>query len=283
MGPLDHVGIVSTTTTSVDQHVATLLAFLGTPTCGHLASFSRDVRTHTHHHHADRDTGKPISPQVAQLIKTLEFVELHEFLPTPLIWALATTLSTLCGCCSTHQHNQDKRPLNTVGDIFTCMMCFYRFVALAVVFHPEKFGQFMAHTNMILQTHLKFEGNGLRAYDCAFRLQVSGHPTEDWVSFNLSLYARLFTRQSHRHNSCRYCSAWEHTSSVCPWGVDIAQPISEPHSCHLRWGRPPFVFPGMLEHVAPPPHATSTTFAPQALLPTGPLCRYSPRPSSFIN
>ena len=155
MGPLDHVGIVPTTTTSVDQHAATLLAFLGTS--GPIPTTTMQTKWSV------CDTGEPISPQGAQFIKILEFVELHEFLSTPLIPALATTLSTSCGCCSTHQHNQDKCPLKTVGDIFTCMMCFHLFVVLAVVFHPDKFGQFMAHTNMILQTHLKFEGNGLRA------------------------------------------------------------------------------------------------------------------------
>ena len=130
----------------------------------------------------------------------------------------------------------------------------------------------------------------MRAYDCAFRLQVSGHPTEDWASLNLSLYARLFTRQSHRHNSCRYCSAWEHTSSVCPWGVDIAQPISEPHSCHLRGRRPPFVY--FLEcwsmllprHMQLPPLVLHLLCSPLGLgLPPGTPMLMPPRPSSFTS
>ena len=31
--------------------------------------------------------------------------------------------------------------------------------------------------------------------------------------------------QSRRRNTCQYCSGQDHASSVCPWGVDIVQPI----------------------------------------------------------
>ena len=164
VGPLDHVSLSAIATISQDHHTSTLLAALGTagpiPTAQVQSKWSVC------------DTGEPISPRVVQLIKSLEFVELHEFLPAPLLRALATTPTTSCGCCSSL--HQDKHPSKTVGDIFTWLMCYHRFVALASSFHPGKLGQFMAYANTILHAHLEFEGDGWRAYDWAFRLQVSG-------------------------------------------------------------------------------------------------------------
>ena len=176
------------------------------------------------------------------------------------LWLLLPPHAGVAPPTTTTRTSAPRRQLVTVGDIFTWMMCSHQFVALAVVFfHPEKLGQFMAYTNTILWAYLEFEGDGWRTYDRTFRLQVSGCPTEDWASLNLS----LFTGQSRR----RYVAARDHTSGVCPWGgggVDVAQPISELPRLPLARGRPPFAFPGMLAHAA------STTCAPPALPPTGP-------------
>ena len=151
-------------------------------------------------------------------------MELHEFLPAPLLQEMrATDSGHPCGCCQSRLH-LERRQTKTVGDIFTWLLCFHRFVAAAYTFHPGKLTQFMAYSNTIIHAYLEFEGDGWRAYDRAFRLQVSGRPSDDWSVINLSLYARLFTAQSRRRNSCRYCSGRDHASNQCPWGVDVVQP-----------------------------------------------------------
>ena len=91
-----------------------------------------------------------------------------------------------------------------------------------------KVSQFMVYASTILQAHQEFEGDGWRAYNQAFRLQMSMRPEEDWSVLNLPLYARLFTAQSRRWNLCCYCSGRNHLSVHCPWGVDMAFPPGTP-------------------------------------------------------
>lgn len=106
-------------------------------------------------------------------------------------------------------------------------MCFHRFTAAALVFHPTKASQFMAYANNILQAYLQFEGDGWRAYNRAFQLQAGGKPEVDWATINLPLYAKTFTTQSCRRNSCRYCCSLDHQGSQCPWGVDVPTSSSQ--------------------------------------------------------
>ena len=219
VGPLAHVNVSTGPSTVPDAQVSTLLASLSSaiPTATITSATAKGSVC---------DTGEPISARILQLLRGLEFVELHEFLPAPLLRELRSADSSQpCGCCQSRLH-LEKRQTKTVGDIFTWLLCFHRFVAAASSFHPGKLSQFMAYGNTIIRAYLEFEGDGWRAYDRAFRLQVSGRPSEDWSIINLSLYARLFTAQSRRRNSCRYCSGRDHASNQCPWGVDVAQPIT---------------------------------------------------------
>ena len=175
------------------------------------------------------DTGEPLSSKVLQQLQTLEFVELHEFLPAPLLRALESTdknpsTCQLHSCCNPLMGEWQKRRTKTVGDVFTWILCFHRFVAAASIYHPHKIDQFMAYANTVVRAHLEFEGDGWRAYDRAFRLQASGQPSVDWSILDLPLYARLFTAQSRRRNCCRYCAGRDHPSSTCPWGVDVDLP-----------------------------------------------------------
>ena len=174
------------------------------------------------------DTGEPLSSKVMQQLQTLEFVELHEFLPAPLLRALEGMDPSSCpshSCCNSVLGDWQKRRTKTVGDVFTWMLCFHRFTAAASTYHPHKVGQFMAYANIVVRVHLEFEGDGWRAYDCAFRLQASGQPSVDWSALDLPLYARIFTAQSRRRNCCRYCAERDHPSNTCPWGVDVALPM----------------------------------------------------------
>ena len=114
--------------------------------------------------------------------------------------------------------SSDKRSMKTVGDIFTCLLCFHRFAVAASSFHTGKGSQFMAYANTILQAHLEFEGDGWRAYNRAFQLQVSVQPREDWLVLNLP-FTCLFTAQSYSWNTCCYCSGRDHFLVHFPcWG-----------------------------------------------------------------
>ena len=232
VGSLAHVSIASGPLSTPYPQISALLASLGS--AGSVVSATTSAPKGS-----VCDTGEPLSPRVLQLLKSLEFIELHEFLPAPLLRELrATDTKTPCGCCHSH-HVLGKRPTKTVGDVFTWMLCFHRFVAAASTFHPGKVSQFLAYSNTILRAYLEFEGDGWRAYNRAFRLQVSGRPSEDWSVLNLPLYARLFTAQSRRRNSCRYCSGQDHTSDQCPWGVDVVQPTARSFNPHSGPGEPP--------------------------------------------
>ena len=106
------------------------------------------------------DTGEPISSRVLQLLRSLEFVELHEFLPASLLQEMrATDSGHPCGCCQSRLH-LERRQTKTVGDIFTWLLCFHRFVAAAYTFHPGKLTQFMAYSNTIIRAYLEFKGDG---------------------------------------------------------------------------------------------------------------------------
>jgi hypothetical protein len=132
-------------------------------------------------------------------MKTLEFVELHEFLLAPLLQAInpLTSTNSCChthGCCHPHTSPLDKRSSKMVGDIFTCALCFNRFIATAAPFHPGKVSQFLAYANTILWAYLELEGDGWQMYDKASRLQVSTRPTEDWAILNLPPKCTVFHR-----------------------------------------------------------------------------------------
>ena len=221
VGSLAHVGISAGLPTPLALQTSTLLASTSAPIPPPVPVSSK---------WSVCDTGEPLSTCVIQLLRSLEFVELHEFLPAPLLRAMGGTgIGGSCSCChANHPLLSDKHSTKTVGDIFTWLLCFHRFAAAASTFHPGKVSQFMAYANTILQAHLEFEGDGWRAYDRAFWLQVSARPEEDWSVLNLPLYARLFTAQSRRRNSCRYCSGRDHLSVHCPWGVDVALPQGTP-------------------------------------------------------
>ena len=168
-------------------------------------------------------TGEPLSVKLLQSLRNLDFVELHKFLPAPLLRA-ATGIPTSCadGHSSHCPHTTavDKRA-KTAGDIYTWTMCFHCFTAAVLVFHPRKATKFMAYTNTILQAYLQFKGDAWRVYDRAFWLQVGGKPKRDWVTIHLPLYAKTFTGQAHRKNSCRYCCSLDQQSVQCPLGVDV--------------------------------------------------------------
>ena len=221
VGSLAHVGISAGLPNPLELQASTLLASTSAPIPAPMMVSSK---------WAVCDTGEPLSTWVIQQLRLLEFVELHEFLPAPLLRAMGSTgMGNSCACChANHPLPSEKRTMKTVGDIFTWLLCFHRFAAAASSFHPGKVSQFMAYANTILQAHLEFEGDGWRVYNRAFRLQVSAQPGADWSVLNLPLYARLFTAQSRRRNSCRYCSGRDHTSVHCPWGVDVASPLGTP-------------------------------------------------------
>ena len=182
------------------------------------------------------DTGEPLLAKLLQALHSLDFVELHEFLPAPLLRAAIGTPTSCVGCHSCHYtHTTAAKQIKTVGDIYTWMMCFHRFTAAPLAFHPAKASQFLAYANNILQAYLQFEGDRWRAYDQAFRLQAGGKPEIDWAAINLPLYAKMFMAQSRRSNSCRYCCSLDHQSSQCPWGMDIPA-SSSPGSASMRSG-----------------------------------------------
>ena len=158
-----------------------------------------------------------------KLIRTLDFVELHEFLPAPLLRAAVADTATDCKCCVAK--DKEKRSPKTVADIYTWLLCFHRFTAAASSIHPGKVGQFLAYANTVLQAYIQFEGDGWRAYDRAFRLKVAGRPLVDWATLDLPLYARIFTAQVRRGNSCRDCGGLDHPTTACPWGVDVHLPV----------------------------------------------------------
>ena len=83
-----------------------------------------------------------------------------------------------------------------------------------------------------------------------------GKPAKDWATINLPLYTKLFTAQSRRKNSCHYCCSWDHTSTQCPWGADVAHAFlmvttvacshtpkkGEPPTICISWNRAPVGF-----------------------------------------
>ena len=171
------------------------------------------------------DTGEPLPPKLAQKIRDDHFVEVHEFLPKPLLDAASPRSVHSCACC----HNSPQvRATRTVGDLWTWQLCFNRYVAAVAGVCPNRVPGMLAHANTVLQAAQQFEGDGWRVYDRAFRLQLASNPASDWSTINISLYARTFTAATRRTNVCRYCCSKEHASRVCPWGVDA--PGSLPHT-----------------------------------------------------
>ena len=185
------------------------------------------------------DTGEPLPAKLAMKIQQGQFVELHEFLPKPMMEASKAREDSACTCCHNRPAAQ-QRSTRSVGDIFTWVICYNRYVAAVAALRPSRVASMLAHANTIVQAAQMFEGDGWREYDRAVRLQATATPNEDWGVLNLPLYARTFVAAERRRNVCRFCCSRDHASSQCPWGVDT--PVSRPlpsAQASLRCSRPP--------------------------------------------
>ena len=205
---LAHLPVTPTpTSTAGSQDTASLLNPGSVPAAG--VCFS---------HASVCDTREPPSAKLLQSLRNLDFVELHKFLPAPLLRA-ATGTPTSCAdghSCHCPHTTAVEKGAKTVGDIYTWTMSFYRFTAAALVFHLGKNTEFMAYANTILQAYLQFEGDGWQVYDWAFQLQAGGKPERNWATIHLPLYAKTFTGQARHKNSCHYCCSLDHQSVQCP-------------------------------------------------------------------
>ena len=170
------------------------------------------------------DTREPLPAKLATNFQQGLFVELHEFLPKPMMEASKAREDSACTCC--HNRPAAQRSTRSVGDIFTWVICYNRYVAAVAALRPSRVASMLAHANTIVQAAQMFEGDGWREYDRAVRLQATATPNEDWGALNLPLYARTFVAAERRRNVCRFCCSRDHASSQCPWGVDT--PISHP-------------------------------------------------------
>lgn len=81
-------------------------------------------------------------------------------------------------------------------------------------FHHTEVGQFLAYANTILQAYIQLEVDGWWAYNQGGRPGIGGlgHPPPP------PPYARIFTAQVRRGNSCQDCGGLEHPTTVCSWG-----------------------------------------------------------------
>jgi hypothetical protein len=148
-----------------------------------------------------------------------------------------------------------------MGDVFTWILCFHRFVAAASTFHPGKVSQFLAYSNTILCGYLEFKGDGWRAYYRAFCLQVSGRPSKDWSVLNLlSMQDCLLPSPGGvTHTATAPVGITPVTSAhgASTW----LSPRQDPLIQMRGWVNPLFVYLGTLGPAGSLPHATSGTYA----------------------
>ena len=164
------------------------------------------------------DTGELLPAKLVAKITASQFMELHEFLPKPLLEAAQPRSTNSCTCCQAS--NTPPQAQKTIADIFTWLLCYHRYAAAVASIAPQRVPGMLAHANNIIQAAQQFEGDGWRVYDRAFRLQAAASVTQDWGTMNIPLYARTFMGASARRFVCRFCCSREHQSHQCPWGVD---------------------------------------------------------------
>ena len=83
-GSLAHVQLSQgTPDSSLDTNVSSWMALAGGSGIASISTCTSKAKI--------CDTGEPLSSKVLQQLQTLEFVELHEFLPAPLLRALEST------------------------------------------------------------------------------------------------------------------------------------------------------------------------------------------------
>ena len=183
------------------------------------------------------DTGELLPSRLLQCVRDFTFVELHWFLPAPLMQTALQQDDCNHPHCHCSNHSHSRRSRRTVDDIFTWLLCFHRYAAALCSFHPRMLPELMAYANTILQAHLQFTGDGWRVYDRAFRVQAASQRQTNWRCVDASLYARFVTSQSRRSATCQFCCSAGHRSNACPWGVD--EPSSqEPGTPAPRPARP---------------------------------------------
>ena len=137
----------------------------------------------------------------------MSFVQLHWFLPAPLLQATFPTEECPRSHCHCAPNSTSKRSMKTVDDIFTWVLCFNRYIAALCSFHPMMLPQMTAYANTILQAYLQFQGNGWRVYDRAFRIEAASRKNTNWKAVDPSLYARFVASQSRRTSTCQFFAA----------------------------------------------------------------------------
>ena len=206
------------------------------------------------------DTGEPLPLKLVQSLREMSFVQLHWFLPAPLLQATFPTEECPHSHCHCAPNSTSKRSMKTVDDIFTWVLCFNRYIAALCSFHPMMLPQMTAYANTILQAYLQFQGNGWRVYDRAFRIEAASRKNTNWKAVDPSLYARFVACQSRRTSTCQFCCSSSHKSSACPWGVD--EPSQQNGPTTTPW---------------PPVHSISVgnrSTSPICLLWNGGACRF---------
>ena len=163
------------------------------------------------------DTGEPLPAKLATKIQQGLFMELHEFLPKPMMETSKARVDLACMCCHNRPAAQ-QRSTRSIGNIFTRVIGYNRYVAAVATLRPSRVASLLAHANTIVQAAQMFEEDGWREYDRAVGLQAVTTTNEDWGALNLPLYARTFVAAKRRRNVCRFCCSHNHTSSQCPWG-----------------------------------------------------------------
>lgn len=128
---------------------------------------------------------EPLPAKLATKIQQGLFVELHEFLPKPMIEASKAREDLACTCCY-NQLAAQQRTTCSVRDIFTWMICYNWYVAAMATRRPNRVPSMLAAPSFPGATHLQ-AAPGKEAFTDAFgSLGCGGMWQNKWFQFQWS-------------------------------------------------------------------------------------------------
>lgn len=145
----------------------------------------------------------PVPPAVVGRIWRGEYIEMAELLPE----ALRTSLS--------QEKKKDKRKKEQITSCQQWTECFLTFVAIVARKQPERVGDLLAYTSLIVHYARQFKGPQWLVYDTNFRLQAAATSNQKWAEVSSSLWAMAFGGAEWQTH-CQTCSSLDHVKQDCP-------------------------------------------------------------------
>lgn len=159
-------------------------------------------------------TAPPIPAKLANKVRSLQFVDLKDFLPDNI--SVFRSMEKLDSPQIASFPTSARPKFREVNSLLTWVTCFSTYVAILASSHPHLVQSRLAYMSIIIREARKNGGDGWKAYDTIFRQNAAEDPTADWSRLDSSLHATTFIadRGSSTH-FCRLCCDSDHDPKDC--------------------------------------------------------------------